>query len=81
MRGDSAVPDQRAAVECAFVAVRYALGVRQTFLLCGLSTPSPAACHLANALGQSERIRRASALAEGLKPVVEALDRMRFNCH
>jgi len=81
MTSGPAVPKQRAAVERAFVAFRYALGVRRSMLLSGLFNPSPAACHMADALGQNERLRRAAALAEGLKPVVEALNKMELDCH
>ncbi len=69
---------RRAAVERAFVACRYALGARRSLLLKGLCNPSSDACRLADALSQNERDRRAMALAEGLKPIVEALTRVTF---
>jgi len=78
---NSAVHNQRAAVERAFVAFRYALGSRRAQLLKGLCQPCPGACRLADALGHNERMHRAGALAEGLKPIVKALDKMRVNCH
>jgi len=81
MTNPAAVPNQRAAAERAFVAFRYALGSRRSELLEGLCTPCAGACRLADALGHNERMHRAEALAEGLKPIVKALDKMRVNCH
>lgn len=71
----------RAEAERAFVACRYVLGARGSQLLKGLFTPSPDACRLADALSHEERTRRATALAEGLKPIVEALSRVTFEWH
>jgi hypothetical protein len=68
---------ERAAIERAFVAFRYLLGARRTQLLEGLCSPALDACRLANALCHNERHRRALVLADGLKPIVEALRKAR----
>ncbi len=68
---------ERSSIERAFVAVRYALGQRQPKLLERLCDPGPAALRLAHALGHNDRHRRALTLAADLRPVVEALNKMR----
>ena len=72
---------ERAAIDRAFVAFRYTLGARRSLLLKGLFNPSPEACQLANALSHNERTRRALALAEGLKSIVEALNMVLLEWH
>jgi len=71
---------ERASAERAFVAVRYALGHRRAQLLAGLADPCPSAHRLAEALGHTDRNRRARSLAAELKPIVEALDKTRVTC-
>ncbi len=68
---------QRAALERAYIAFRYMLGARRTHLLKGLFNPALEACRLADTLSHNERSRRALALAEGLRPIVEALNKAR----
>ena len=71
---------ERATVERAFVAVRYALGQRPPQVLRRLLAASPEAKRLAQALSHDDRRERARALAADLRPIVEALDRMRLAC-
>jgi hypothetical protein len=75
--GDDA---RRPSIECAYVALRYVLGQRHPRLLDRLSDPGAEARRLANALSHVDRHQRARVLAADLKPIVEALDKMRLAC-
>jgi len=71
---------ERAAIQCAFLAVGYALGQRQPKLLGSLFEPGSASRRLADALNHGDRRQRVRTLAADLKPVVEALDKLRVTC-
>ena len=72
--------DRQKYAELAFVALRYALGYRESKLLTGLLNPGSAARKLAKALGHNDRTQRAHILATDLEPIISALDKMRVVC-
>lgn len=71
--------EPRHVAERAYVAVRYALGARQSQLLAGLFEPGLPARNLAQALGHRDRAERARVLALDLRPIIEALDDMKVS--
>ncbi len=71
---------EQAAIQRAFVAVGYALGQREPKLLARLLEPGNASRHLADSLSHRDRRQRVRTLAADLKPIVEALDKLRVTC-
>ncbi len=71
--------EPRHIAERAYVAIRYALGARQSQLLAGLFEPGRPAHNLAQALGHRDRTERARILAIDLRPIIEALDDMKVS--
>jgi hypothetical protein len=64
-------------MECAFVAVSYALGRRAQQLSAQLDEPCFAAQSLVEQLQHRDRVRRAKTLAQALLPIAAALDARR----
>jgi len=71
---------KRDRVECAFVALSYAIGRRGENLVTGLHKPGTAALDLAAELGHRDKRKRARSLAAELIRVVRALDGGRLSC-